>query len=652
MGRKQTPFFRFETQDYAVALLRGGKGLPSGGEFLRGIASAREPDPEFGDYRELARHYLSPWSVFERVRLDRFKGRGWLRQRLDQFLNDNDRGLFVIEAEAGLGKTAFLAHLHRERGYVHHFVERAPGSDGVELGIRSLAAQLIRAWGLPLDAIVAPIRPNFRQDLLKQAADRRDRDKPDEKIALVVDALDEAGPSLAGQNVLGLPRVLPRGVYLVVSQRPVEVSLATKAPRQVERIGAQSEENRKDIRVFLEAAADWPGIGKAREESDPPVSKESFVATLFDKSQGLWIYLKHVLDEIEAGRRSPLKLDQLPQDLWQYYAEFWKEWKETHQDDWETRDLPLLTTLAAAQESLTLEELISLAGVDNPLPDLARLRKAFNVEWSPYLATSLAREGLRSTSSYRFYHACLREFFAGAIDRRGLLHAEKVFVDELEDATRQAHTRISDIFIRCWGGLDAGLPALFDLAGTGGIVGYGLRHLAEHLEAAGREEDLHRLLRLERRVGDEKARTARAENVWFAARERVGQTEGYMNDLARAARLVQIEPSQSKTCIGLGIRYALMSTSLISLARNIPPILIAALVQKGVWLASQGLAYARALPSEQRVCAFNYIINHIDDCEKETVVREALKVAQGIEDPWDRAQCAGRDGAAAEGTGS
>jgi hypothetical protein len=207
----------------------------------------------------------------------------------------------------------------------------------------------------------------------------------------------------------------------------------------------------------------------------------------------------------------------------------------------------------------------------------------------------------------------------------------------LADATRLAHSRISDILIRCWGGLDAGLPALFDLPGTGGIDGYGPRHLAEHLEAAGREEDLHRLLGLERRVGDEKARTARAENVWFAARERVGQTEGYMNDLARAARLVQIEPSQSKTCIGLGIRYALMSTSLISLARNIPPILIAALVQKGVWLASQGFACARALPSEQRVCAFNHIVNHIDDCEKETVVREALKVAQGIGDPWDRA---------------
>jgi hypothetical protein len=31
MGVEQTPFFKFETEDFPVALLRGGKGLPAGG---------------------------------------------------------------------------------------------------------------------------------------------------------------------------------------------------------------------------------------------------------------------------------------------------------------------------------------------------------------------------------------------------------------------------------------------------------------------------------------------------------------------------------------------------------------------------------------------------------------------------------------------
>ena len=105
---------------------------------------------------------------------------------------------------------------------------------------------------------------------------------------------------------------------------------------------------------------------------------------------------------------------------------------------------------------------------------------------------------------YRFYHASLREFFGGAIDTAHLEWTEQTFVAELAEATRQAHARIADVFVRRWGGWDAGLPALQTLPGLadaagGGLDGsYGLRHLTAHLEGAGRIADLHRLLQLER----------------------------------------------------------------------------------------------------------------------------------------------------------
>ena len=134
VGHEQAPSITSEAS-FLVALLRGGKGLPSGSEFIRSITSSESPAPEFGDYPELARAYLSPWSVFERVKLDRFRGRRWLDDQLDDFLNRNDCGLFIVEAEAGLGKTAFLAHLANSRGYIHHFVELAPGPDGGARGI-------------------------------------------------------------------------------------------------------------------------------------------------------------------------------------------------------------------------------------------------------------------------------------------------------------------------------------------------------------------------------------------------------------------------------------------------------------------------------------------------------------------------------------
>ncbi len=90
--------------------------------------------------------YIDPSPVFERVDLNHFVGREWLMAELDAFLQKNDRGYFVIEAEAGLGKTAFLAWLTQKRGYIHHFSELARGPAGIESGLANLSAQLILAY--------------------------------------------------------------------------------------------------------------------------------------------------------------------------------------------------------------------------------------------------------------------------------------------------------------------------------------------------------------------------------------------------------------------------------------------------------------------------------------------------------------------------
>jgi hypothetical protein len=140
-----------------------------------------------GDYERLRDAYIHPWPVFERVNLDRFVGREWLLAEVDAFLCDHDRGYFILEAEAGLGKTTFLAWLVRERGYIHHFTELAPGLDGVGRGLKSLAAQLVLAYQLgayEAEGVLpgAAARPDYLYNLLKEVADQR---RDGEKIVLV-----------------------------------------------------------------------------------------------------------------------------------------------------------------------------------------------------------------------------------------------------------------------------------------------------------------------------------------------------------------------------------------------------------------------------------------------------------------------------------
>ena len=286
----------------------GERGIAIGRDAIHSIFATGDYNQFFvGDYQRLADAYLHPWPVFERVKLDRFTGRKWIEERVDAFLRENDRGVFVLEADAGLGKTAFLAHLTKQRGYTHHFVELARGLDGVAPGLKSLAAQLLRAWVLNPNTAEAVLpgsaaRPEFLQNLLKEAADRRDRRRPGEPIVLVVDALDKAGTP-SGQNVLGLPRILPRGVYLVVSHRPVDVTLSVEGPHHFEPLKAEDQKNLADMQAFLAKALTWPGIQKVLGEGR--ISESQFVEILLEKSRGVWIYLHYVVAEIEAGRRHP-----------------------------------------------------------------------------------------------------------------------------------------------------------------------------------------------------------------------------------------------------------------------------------------------------------------------------------------------------------
>src|SRR5215218_10207299 len=140
----------------------GDRNIAAGRDVIGGILVTGDHSQVFiGDDERPTDAYIPPRPVFERVRLDRFVGREWLTAEIDRFLAEHERGCFVIEAEAGLGKTTFLAHLVKARGYIHHFVELAPGADGIGPGLRTLAAQLVRAWSL---------RPALADQVLPRAA--------------------------------------------------------------------------------------------------------------------------------------------------------------------------------------------------------------------------------------------------------------------------------------------------------------------------------------------------------------------------------------------------------------------------------------------------------------------------------------------------
>ncbi|MBD2232109.1 NB-ARC domain-containing protein [Phormidium tenue] len=115
--------------------------------------------------------------------------------------------------------------------------------------------------------------------------------------------------------------------------------------------------------------------------------------------------------------------------------------------------------------------------------------------------------------------------------------------------------------------------------------GYIYAFLTWHMEQAKRPEAVHQLLQETSTAG---------RNGWYDACDAIGKPAGFVNDLARAWRVAEIRyEAEPETTLALLFRYALIRTSLNSLASNVPAELLDALVCHKIWQPAQGLAYAQ-----------------------------------------------------------
>jgi hypothetical protein len=159
--------------------------------------------------------------------------------------------------------------------------------------------------------------------------------------------------------------------------------------------------------------------------------------------------------------------------------------------------------------------------------------------------------------------------------------------------------------------------------------GYIYGHLAWHLEKAGWESELHALLREE---------TDDHRNAWHQVRETMAQTAGYADDVdrawrmaERAAPLLQTAPTaQYAAALGNWVRYALITASINTLAKNIPPKLAAALLEHSAWSPARTLAHLRSLAnSPQLAPALCEVIPHLTG---ESELRNALDLLRSAAD--------------------
>ncbi|MFD8950502.1 hypothetical protein ACFV0B_16740 [Streptomyces xanthophaeus] len=545
-----------------------------------------------------------------------FVTRQWLCNRVDAFLDTHACGFLWLEAEAGLGKSAFAAHLARSRGYLSHFTRLPAGTDA-QAALRSLSAQLALRYDLvglfPGGTVAAWAgQPEGFAALLTRAADvARARA---ERLVIVVDGLDEVATDSSALP-LGLPSLLPAGVFVIGTHRTGRPPGHTQSPTAVVRLRADDPRHLDDImahlRIVLGTSPFTDLLGSAAR------SAADVAADLVERCGGVWVYLRYVLGEIRWGLRSVDDHATLPPNLAAYYTRHVVQWRE--RPDWDDAVEPLLMLLAVAREPLTGEALAALSGVTE-----SAVRRLAGRELRPFL--SVTPQGRR----YQLYHASLREYLRGATgqpDRVPEDDASEAVSEALGAAARQAELRLVDCCLDSFGGLAEHLPGLAaDPLLASAHDGYALRHLADHLACADPAR-LALLLRAEYRTPDGQSR-----NVWFAAHEAAGSVDAFLEDARRDRDVAAEGPTAEGE-----LRYALLTAQVADRGGALSPVLVGRLLATGTWTPVQAVAHARRLVDPARRCrALRDVLPLCDDALKGQIVIEAERAARAVDGMAER----------------
>src|SRR6476646_5124319 len=128
IGHRRSSTVTDADQSASHVVAAGTRSVAVGRDVIGTLITGDRNQVFIGHYERLRDHYLSPRETFARHDPDRFVGRKWLTDQVDEFLAQEKCGYFVLEADAGLGKSAFLTELVRTRRYLHHFVRPGPAS--------------------------------------------------------------------------------------------------------------------------------------------------------------------------------------------------------------------------------------------------------------------------------------------------------------------------------------------------------------------------------------------------------------------------------------------------------------------------------------------------------------------------------------------
>lgn len=344
-----------------------------------------------------------------------FVGRNYVFAAIEEFLDNEACGYFIIEADPGVGKTAILAEYVKRTRCVAHFNVRSQGINRAEEFLKCVCTQLIERYKLPYSLPLTPEHTrdgNFLARLLNEIStlDTSVDDtyatttlktgaKSTSKLVIAVDALDEVDLSshTLGANVLYLPASLPQSVYFILTKRMTPVPMVVNHHRVFE-LMQYATESLQDAKTYIrcrvnhsEALQTWIG--------SQGLTVEEFVTTLAEKSDHNFMYLRYVLPAIESGTYQDLTIENLPEGLEQYYYQHWQNMGMTAKPLPRTK-IKIVYVLAEARKPVSRQLISEFSG-----EDALTVQEVLD-EWQQFLR----EQRIDGQTGYSIYHTSFQDF--------------------------------------------------------------------------------------------------------------------------------------------------------------------------------------------------------------------------------------------------
>jgi len=335
-----------------------------------------------------------------------FVGRDFIFRAICNLVRSPDfpSGYIIIHGEPGIGKTSLMAQLIKKQGYLHHFNIASQNIRSARDFLGNLCAQIIAVFKLDY----ATLPPEAIQDSgflsqLIQEASARLKDIP---LIILIDALDEAehfGLS-SNANCLYLPQSLPKNVFFVVTTRErVDYRLFVDR-RQDIYLRDDDLDNLKDIREYVRNFINENQTQMTMRIAEWGLAEGEFVEVITSKSQGNFMYLVHVLRDIQNGKFTPKNMENihnLPKGLYAYYQRHWRLMRKQDIDRFEKYYEPVVCILATVREPVSIAKVVEWT----KLKPMAVKRVI--QDWREFLNLERAEDG---TFLYRIYHASFQDF--------------------------------------------------------------------------------------------------------------------------------------------------------------------------------------------------------------------------------------------------